>query len=290
MALRNEPLFEIKCAAIENCRKAGLPVTLVPTVVRGVNLHDIGNMVDFMLSRLNMVKGIHFQPVSYFGRHPGVPRDPRDRVTMFAVMRETEKQTNGRIRYDDLIPISTGHQLCCFCSNFLREKNGRITSLISETQKEEGISCCCEAEPDPLAIIRKDRDFVLNKWVVDTSENARRATDDASATKEAQASLLAEGTERTARTVQTEGTGRDERDAKDAETPLPMSLDEALSYLRSNTFTVSGMAFMDRGNLDAERLRRCRVQVFSEDERLIPFCAYNSIYRGKSADFSVNLR
>jgi uncharacterized radical SAM superfamily Fe-S cluster-containing enzyme len=45
---------------------------------------------------------------------------------------------------------------------------------------------------------------------------------------------------------------------------------------RNNMFTVSGMAFMDETNLDAERLRRCRVQVFTPDGRLVPFCGYYS--------------
>ena len=44
-------------------------------------------------------------------------------------------------------------------------------------------------------------------------------------------------------------------------------------------FTVSGMAFMDLSNLDAERLKRCRVVQLTDDDRLIPFCAYSSIYR-----------
>ena len=57
------------------------------------------------------------------------------------------------------------------------------------------------------------------------------------------------------------------------------ALDEFLSYYRRNTFTVTGMAFQDSFNLDAERVKRCRVQVLTEDDRLIPFCAYNSIYR-----------
>ena len=58
-----------------------------------------------------------------------------------------------------------------------------------------------------------------------------------------------------------------------------MDLDEFLKYFRRNTFTVTGMAFQDVMNLDSERLKRCRVQVLSDDNRLIPFCAYNSIYR-----------
>ncbi|MEI3502777.1 MAG: hypothetical protein V8Q42_03620 [Anaerovoracaceae bacterium] len=58
-----------------------------------------------------------------------------------------------------------------------------------------------------------------------------------------------------------------------------MDIDEFLRYYRQNTFTVTGMAFQDITNLDAERVKRCRVQVLSPDNRLIPFCAYNTIYR-----------
>ena len=56
-------------------------------------------------------------------------------------------------------------------------------------------------------------------------------------------------------------------------------LDEFLSYYRKNTFTVTGMAFQDITNLDAERLKRCRVVQLTDDYRLVPFCAYNTIYR-----------
>ena len=233
-ALRNEPLLDTKSKAIDECRKARIPVTLVPTIVKNVNLFNIGDMIRFMLQNLNVVKGIHFQPVSFFGRHPEV--DFQNRVTMFRVMDEIEKQTGGIITKEDLVPISTGHQLCCFCANFLKERDGEIKSLMSEEQKAEGMDCCC-GEPDPEEIVRKDRDFVLNKWEVSDSCCCSDAGDE------------------------------------------PRSFDEALAYLRNNMFTISGMAFMDESNLDAERLKRCRVQVFTEDERLIPFCGYNSIYR-----------
>ena len=88
MTLRNEPLLETKKKAIENCRKAGLPVTLVPTVVRGVNLNQIGPMIEYLLENVDVIKGIHFQPVSYFGRYP----ENENRVTMFDVLHEIENQ------------------------------------------------------------------------------------------------------------------------------------------------------------------------------------------------------
>jgi uncharacterized radical SAM superfamily Fe-S cluster-containing enzyme len=233
-ALRGEPLLEVKKQAVENCRKAGLPVTLVPTVMKSINLSGIGELFDYMLENVDTIKGIHFQPASFFGRSSFKEED--ERVTMFGIMKALEEQTDGRIKTEDLVPISTGHPLCCFCGTFIKEANGSITSLTTEEQKETGNSCCCSAEPTPLDIIKKDRDFVLNKW-----QKGGGSTCDCS-----------------------DGV---------------ISLDDAESFLRSRIFTISGMAFMDRGNLDAERLKRCRVQIYSPDKKLIPFCAYNTAYR-----------
>jgi uncharacterized radical SAM superfamily Fe-S cluster-containing enzyme len=192
-----------------------------------------------MIENLNVVKGIHFQPASFFGRYPGSEDTPETddygRVTMFTIMRELEKQTDGEIRCEELIPISTGHPLCCFCSSFIQESDGSVSSLITDEQKEEGASCCC-AEPDPLDIIKKDRDYVLNKWMV----------------------------------------------TPESETPSEHSFEAALDWIRSHMFTISAMAFMDGSNLDSERLRRCRVHYFTGDGKLIPFCAYNSVYRQNS--------
>lgn len=271
--MRGEPLFEEKQRAIENCRKAGLPVTLVPTIARNVNLDNIGAMMNFLLENIAVVKGIHFQPVSFFGRHP----DPKheNRVTMFDVLHEIENQCAG-FQYEDFCPIATGHTLCCFYSTYLKEKDG-IKCMVSSQQKEEGISCCdtvgsscCCGEPDPLEIIKKDRDYVLVKWDLpeEPEENCCResAAERESCCCDGQ---LADGKNESCCCQQPKGPEQEDI----------MDLDEFLNYYKQNTFTVTGMAFQDSANLDAERLKRCRVQVLSPDDRLVPFCGYNSIYR-----------
>ena len=229
--LRGEPLFAVKKAAVANCAAAGLPVTLVPTILKDVNLSSVGGIIGFMLDNLHVVKGVHFQPASFFGRRPDGRNETGDfdgRVTMFAVMEKIERQTGGAIKKGDLSPISTGHPLCCFCAAFLRERDGSLSV------PRGGGDCCCA--PDPLEIVRRDRDFVLNKWEVAAADG-------------------------------------NAQNGGDAETA---GFDAAIAWLRRNMFTISGMAFMDAANLDAERLRRCRVQVFAEGEYLVPFCAYYS--------------
>ncbi|MDR2089330.1 MAG: radical SAM protein [Clostridiales Family XIII bacterium] len=266
--LRGAPMLDEKRRAVERCRRAGLPVTLVPTLLKGVNLDSIGDLIRYMLDNVDVVKGIHFQPASFFGRHPqagagetasagelrggAAMRDYANRVTMFDVMREIVAQSGGLFSREDMIPITAGHPLCCFSGSFLRETDGRVKSLMNAEQREQGASCCC-AEPDPLEIIRRDRDFVLNKWEMDGAGD-----DGAGMTAGADGGCCAGGAD---------------------ETGGALDFDAFISYVRRNRFTLTGMAFQDINTLDAERLKRCRVQVFSRDGRLIPFCAYNSLYR-----------
>lgn len=255
-ALRGEPLFEIKKKAIRNCEKAGLAVTLVPMIVEGVNTDNIGEMMDFLVDNVNVVKGIHFQPVSFFGRHPEKIKDEEHqeyhsgdfpgRITMFGLLRELERQRPA-FKYDNSCPISTGHTLCCFYSTYIKEPDGSVTCTLSDRSKMEGLGCCSTVSPGNLEAVKKDRDFVLKKWDVAASDGVNSGY---------------------------EAEQHEYRSSSDI-----MDMDEFLKYYRQNTFTVTGMAFQDIMNLDAERVKRCRVQVLSKDDKLIPFCAYNTIYR-----------
>lgn len=271
-ALRGEPLLELKKKAVANCRKAGIPVTLVPTLVKGINLDNIGDMIQFLLKNIDVVKGIHFQPVSFFGRHPDEEQkgEFENRVTMFETLHEIENQTKGRLNYDDLYPISTGHSLCCFCGTYLKERDGNLKSLIGGKAKLEGLGCCDSV--DPLDVIKKDRDFVLNKW--DLPELDVVEEDDADSQP-----YPCCGWETELDSQPCMGWEEVSEPCCCGGTEEILDFDEFLEYLKGNMFTISGMAFQDATNLDAERLKRCRVQVFTKDERLIPFCSYNSIYR-----------
>ncbi len=270
--LRGEPLFELKKRAVENCRKAGIPVTIVPMVARDVNLENIGAMMEFLLENVDVVKGIHFQPVSFFGRYPDRRSkdgtkyvDYENRVTMFDIMNALENQTNGAFRFEHFYPITSGHPLCCFQSSYQKQRDGTVKSLINYETKTAGLSCC-EAK-NPLEIIKKDRDFVRNKWNVADPDR------ECSCNQQEEAPCSCGGGKEPAKSI------KKEEPAACCCDNDTMDFDQFLWEIRNNMFSVSCMPFMDISNLDAERLKRCRVQVLSPDDRLIPFCAYNSIYR-----------
>jgi uncharacterized radical SAM superfamily Fe-S cluster-containing enzyme len=65
---RGESLFKKKLQAIENAGKADLYVVLVCTVVRGVNNHQVGEILKFGIEHCDTVSGVAFQPVTFTGR------------------------------------------------------------------------------------------------------------------------------------------------------------------------------------------------------------------------------
>mgnify|MGYP002535789297 CR=1 FL=1 len=87
--LRRRPMLEVKKRAIEQCGRYGIGVTLVPVIVPGVNTEQIGDIIRFAIQRSPYVRGVHFQPVSYFGRIPELPADD-DRYTLDELLERKE--------------------------------------------------------------------------------------------------------------------------------------------------------------------------------------------------------
>ena len=152
--IRGRPLIDQKIAAIETCGDNLLGVTLVPTVIPGVNDLNIGQIVNFGLSRSPIIRGVHFQPVSYFGRYPKAPAD-EDRITLPEVLRAIERQTGGLIQTKDFAPSCCDHPRCTFHGDFVVLPD----SLIKLTVQSTSAACCC----DDTAHL-KNRKFVSRRW------------------------------------------------------------------------------------------------------------------------------
>ena len=126
--LRGAPLLEQKRKAIEVCGALRLGVTLVPTVVRGVNDDDLGELVRLAVSLAPTVRGIHFQPVSYFGRYPAMP-EGEARYTLDQLMCDIAAQAS--IPIGSFMPSRCDHPLCGFHASFLIEPDGALQPLSS---------------------------------------------------------------------------------------------------------------------------------------------------------------
>ncbi|HEY3329388.1 MAG TPA: radical SAM protein [Capsulimonadaceae bacterium] len=117
-----------KTAAVDRARDAGLFTTIVPTIERGVNDDEIGDLYRFALSRDN-INGINFQPVMSAGRYDH-GYDPAGRMTLTDVIAALESQTNGHLIRTDFVGLPCSHPDCCALTyGFLDAARTRIAPL-----------------------------------------------------------------------------------------------------------------------------------------------------------------
>ena len=100
--LRGARLADIRRRALENLNAHDISTTLVVTVKKGLNDHELGSIVEFALTQ-PCVRGVTFQPIQAAGRLENY--DPaRDRLTLSEVRRRILEQTSV-FAPDDLIPV-----------------------------------------------------------------------------------------------------------------------------------------------------------------------------------------
>ena len=155
--LRGRDLLEIKRRAIEVCGQNQLGVVLVPVLVPAVNVENIGEIIRFALAHMPVVRGVHFQPVSYFGRYPTPPEDAA-RITIPEVLRELEWQTQGLVRVENFAPSDCEHPLCSFHGDFIYLRDGELTPV---TRKQ---SCCGHDVPGQAPSVVRSQNYVASRW------------------------------------------------------------------------------------------------------------------------------
>lgn len=279
MKLRGRPMFDIKSRAIENCARFNLGVTLVPTVVPGVNTDSIGDIIRFGVSKSPAVRGIHFQPVAYLGRIPEAPADS-ERCTLDDLLYMIESQTEGLVKAENLQPSKCDHPLCGFHGDFIVQADATLFPLT--LKREDASSCCCGSESPA----DKNREFVGRRWKREEPEeesccctpepDVESETCCCASEAESESPCCPSEPEEEECCCAPAAAEMPEGIAccgPDLGEPGDMTdMDYFLSRVKKYGFTITSMAFQDSVNFDIERLRHCSLHVY-EDGRLAPFCA-----------------
>ncbi|QJB57422.1 radical SAM (seleno)protein TrsS [Pseudodesulfovibrio sp. zrk46] len=169
--LRGQPLLDDKLRAISNLMNAGIGIVLVPTVVPGVNDSNLGAIIQLASKFSPGVRGVHFQPVSYFGRYPDSPQD-NQRITLPEIMRLLECQTHGAMRASHFTPPGCEHSHCSFHANYVVSNNGKLTRLGTDGK------CGCTPRPASEGA-DKAKAFVKRQWTAPMTELSEfKAQDD----------------------------------------------------------------------------------------------------------------
>src|SRR6185436_16484014 len=102
MALRGADLRHIRTRALERLNRLGVSTTLVVTLKKGLNDHEIGRIIDYALEQ-PCVRGVTFQPIQAAGRLEQF-NPATDRLTLTEVRRRILEQTNV-FRPEDVLPV-----------------------------------------------------------------------------------------------------------------------------------------------------------------------------------------
>lgn len=244
--LRGRPMLKEKQAAITACEENGIGVVLVPTLVPGLNTDNIGAILQTALDLSPGVRGVHFQPISYFGRFKEPPSDDR-RFTLPELMEAIEAQSRGIFKTTHLRPPGCENALCSFHGHYLVRSDQSVQSL--QRPFESG---------DRFPMIQADQgaertvDYVARQWT-----GAQVKTADTTGPGCCSSDME----------------GSDLRDC--CSSPGLMGLDDFIARARQHLFSISAMAFQDVWNITLDRVRDCCIHVMSPEGSLIPFCLYN---------------
>ncbi|MEO0533189.1 MAG: radical SAM protein [Cyanobacteria bacterium P01_A01_bin.123] len=102
MELRGSDLRSVREAAIAHLNQFNLSTTLVVTLKKGLNDHEIGKIIDYALAQ-PCIRGVTFQPIQAAGRLEGYDAR-RDRYPLTAVRRAILEQTS-HFKPEDIVPV-----------------------------------------------------------------------------------------------------------------------------------------------------------------------------------------
>ena len=264
---RDRKMFDIKLKVLENLRKLEKPssVVLVPTIVRGLNDKQIGDIIKFAMTNADIIRGVNFQPVAFTGR---ITREElsKGRFTLPDLIKAEGEQT-GYTTKDDWFPVPvvapisrlaslllgenkvtfTTHPHCGIATYLFRDDKGVITPMTRFVDAERMSKGFYElADRAEKARFKKLLVFKLLKLVKSCIIEEK----------------MPEGMTR-------------KKLMKVMRAIMSDKSKETLAAFSWNMIMIGGMHFQDNYNYDVERVKRCGVHYATPDLRVIPFCAYN---------------
>jgi uncharacterized radical SAM superfamily Fe-S cluster-containing enzyme len=281
---RGESLWEKKLQCIENVKKAGLKIVFVPTIVKGLNDHQIGDIIRLSLEYIECVSGISFQPVAFTGRIARHELEAK-RFTLSDFAHAVKEQTGIADPYEDWYPLSfvtpfskllgalrgeevttlSCHPHCSLGTYLFVDQNRKATPVtqfvdVGPMMQEMDVLARKAGKRSVQFFTKLQAWNSLRKFF-----HEEKAPEGLNFTKFLQ----------TLQGLTDKRLGRGESEKK------------GFTY---RTLMLAGMHFMDSYNYDVERVKRCVIHYAAPNGKVYPFCAYNSgpVFRERiEKEFSV---
>jgi uncharacterized radical SAM superfamily Fe-S cluster-containing enzyme len=256
--------------AIENCKKAGLGIVLVPTIINSKNDHEIGAIIRFAAENIAVIRGINFQPVSFTGA-ASPDEIIRERITIPELLEKIEIQTDKAVRKDDFYPVPCVVPV----SEFVEAYTGKQQIKFTAHQH-------CGAAT--YVFVRDDGIIPINRYIdVDaffqSIEQLTRKLENSNSISKKMVAI--NGLREFYNQLKEEGKSSGLDVWKILGKTLISHNFESLRSFHWNALFIGTMHFMDNYNYDLNRVNRCCIHYATPEGTIIPFCTYNSgpVYR-----------
>ncbi len=243
-------LTKIKLKAIENLAKAGVRMTLLQVLIRGVNENAVSGIFKLMDDYENILS-LTVQTMTYTGQGGGSFQKAQP-IPIDEAARIISRESNGALQFDDFFSRPSAHPLCYLVSYVLKAE-GRLLPFTRFASKERIQKLLHDSY---LLRVGDSHDFFVD----------------------AINQLYAEGNDDSLKTLRriVERLYPSDRSVNDF---------ERQRIAESAVRTIYLHAHMDEDSFDCSRAALCPDLVPAEPGRLIPACTYNLFYRMKDPRF-----
>jgi len=262
LALRGESLVPQKLRAIEKLGEAGVHVTIVATLQGGVNLDQIGPLVRFAANR-DWITGLSLQPATYSGRYY-LPEELENRITFPDVIQAMETQTEGMFQANDFFPLPCAHPNCHQLCLAYRHSEG-LTPLTRFVNAKENLDLLANG----ISFTRDEGVRLIQHYLARQACCGPGGCGDSSS---GPTPLIPTNSSKSlpilSQTTNLQAT---------AEDFFAQALLKQLGA--KNLFRITINNFLDMYNFDVRRVMKCCTHHVLPSGHVIPFCAYNVLYR-----------
>lgn len=251
--IRGASLLESKMKCLERCEKYNIPTIFVPTIARGYNDKEVGEVVNFALNH-DFVTSVTIQPAAYTGAGgTSFPQDHLNKLTQFDIHQLLEDQT-GWLKKEDFHPIPCSHPSCYTATYLLKLDNGKFVPL---TQ---------------FGDVSTYLNMLTNRAIIDGDDKAKDLIQDA-IYKLWSAQSITVDTDQVLKSLKSI--------LNEYQKKGNFGQSEVWKLSETRVKAIFIHAFMDEYDFEVSRIRKCCTHYALPDGRLMPGCAYNNVHRFK---------
>jgi uncharacterized radical SAM superfamily Fe-S cluster-containing enzyme len=250
LAIHGRDVVADKLLALENLTRAGVRVTLLHALIRGVNESTLGSLLNFMREN-DRILSLTVQTMTHTGQGGGRWADRRH-IPVDEAARIVCEQSEGALTFEDFAPRPSAHPLCYLTCNLL--KSGRELVPFARFASREALAAMTT---DSYLVRPRGGEKLFRDAINDLYSRGKTGH------LKAFRGLVE-------RLFPATGALSDFEQQRAAEEMV------RTIYVHSH---------MDEDNFDCSRAMLCPDLVPAEPGRLIPACTYNLFYRMKDPRF-----